>query len=128
MLDIQTDRAAQASGSGSLEDSIMDMPAPIRIKSFGIAPDDSSQAYVSERVVDKLGKFAFHIQGLEIRMKRLGWIAGEPQVSCALSVNLDGGARLAIERSALGPREAFDHAMGVAERLVRRTLGQLRHR
>ena len=105
----------------------MDKPAPIRIKSFGIAPDPSSQAYVSERVLGKLGKFAEHIKGLEIRLKPLGWIGGRPQVSCALSVNLDGGEHLDIERSALGTRAAFDHAMGVAERMVRQTLQRLRH-
>jgi hypothetical protein len=42
-------------------------------------------------------------------------------------VNLDDGGQLDIERSALGPRAAFDHAMGVAERMVRQTLQRLRH-
>jgi hypothetical protein len=32
-----------------------------------------------------------------------------------------------VERSAGGAREAFDHTMGVAERLIRRTLQRLRH-
>jgi hypothetical protein len=102
--------------------------APFRIKCFGIAPDESSRAYVSERVGGKLGKFAVHLQGLEIRMKRQGWAGDEPQVSCALAATLEGGARVAVERSAREPREAFDHAMGVAERLIRHTLQRLRHR
>lgn len=106
----------------------MDTPEAIRIKSFGIASDESSQAYLFQRVWGKLGKFAREIQGLEVRLKQLGWVGGEPQVSCTLSVTLAGGGQVAVERSALGPREAFDHAMGVAERMVRQSLQRLRHR
>ncbi len=100
----------------------------LRIKAIGIAPDRSSQAYVTERTQGKLGKFAQHIEQLEIRMKRLGWVGNEPRVSCVLSLTLDGGGQLAVERSASGARAAFDHAMGVAERMLRRTLQRLRHR
>jgi hypothetical protein len=102
-------------------------PRLLQLKSFGIATDASSQAYVFSKVGDKLGKFAFHIRGLEIRMKRAGWVGNEPQVSCSLSATLDGGARVAVERSSPGAREAFDHTMGVAERMIRRTLQRLRH-
>jgi hypothetical protein len=102
--------------------------AKLHIKAFGIAPDETSQGYLQQRVGGKLGKFAAQIRSLEIHMKQLGWAGDEPQVSCALSVTLDGGGTLAVERSALGAREAFDHAMGVAERLVRQTLQRLRHR
>jgi len=100
----------------------------LRIKAFGIAPDESSQGYLQQRVGGKLGKFASQIRGLEIHMKRLGWAGKDSRVSCALSVTLDGGGTLAVERSALGAREAFDHAVGVAERLLRQTLQRLRHR
>ena len=102
-------------------------PAPLRVKSFGISQDESSQAYVAERVDGKLGKFAYKIQGLEIRLKRLGWIDDMPRVSCALSITLDGGEHVAVERFAGEPREAFDHSLGVAERLIRRTLQRRRH-
>ncbi|MDR3669533.1 MAG: HPF/RaiA family ribosome-associated protein [Holophaga sp.] len=98
----------------------------LRIKSFGIAPDPFSQSYVHQRVGGKLGKFALHIRGLEIRMKRMG-LAGDEQVSCALSVTLDGGTQVAVERSGRVAREAFDHTMGVAERTIRRMLQRLRH-
>ena len=105
----------------------MDNAETLPIRAFGIAPDPSSQAYLSERVGGKLGKFAQHIQALEIRMKRMGGTGDGPLVSCALSVTLDRGVRLAVERTALAAREAFDHAMGVAERLIRRTLQHQRH-
>jgi ribosome-associated translation inhibitor RaiA len=101
--------------------------AGLRIKSFGIARDEASQAYVQERIGGKLGKFALHIRGLEVRLKRMGWMGERPLVSCALSVTLDGGTQVAVERSAGDPREAFDHVMGVAERLLRRMLQKLRH-
>lgn len=98
------------------------------IKSYGIAPDASSQAYLARRVEGKLGKFAALIQGLEIRMKRQGWAGSAPLVTCAVSVTLDGCGQVAVERSALEAREAFDHTMGVVERLIRRTLQRLRYR
>jgi len=101
--------------------------AGLRIKSFGIARDEASQAYVQERIGGKLGKFAFHIRGLEVRLKRMGWVGDQPRVTCALCVTLDGGTRVAVERSAGGAREAFDHTMGVAERELRRMLQRLRH-
>lgn len=98
------------------------------LRAFGIAGDRSSQTYLSERVGTKLGKFASHIHRLEIRMKHTGWIEDEPRVSCSMAAILDGGARVAVERCSRAPREAFDHAMGVAERLIRRTLQRERHR
>lgn len=102
-------------------------PLLLRLKASGIAGDPSSQAYMSERVGGKLGKFAFHIRGLEIRMHQAGWVGNERQVACTVSATLDGGARVAVERRSREPREAFDHTMGVAERMIRRTLQRLRH-
>jgi hypothetical protein len=121
---------ASTSPAPKLENLPMDpsQPSLLSIKSFGIAADASSQAYLSERVGDKLGKFGLQLHGLEIRVKRLGWAGDQPRISCALSATLDGGATVAVERSAPAAREAFDHAMGVAERMIRRTLQQRRHR
>ena len=113
--------------TSAYEGAALPPSAPLHIKSSGIAPDESSQAYVFQRIGWKLGKFAFHIKDLEIRMKLKGWVGDEPLVSCALSATLDGGAHVAVERSAGGAREAFDHTMGVAERLIGRTLQRLRH-
>ena len=101
--------------------------ARLRLKSFGIAADDSSRAYLHQRVEGKLGKFAVHIQALEIRMKRMGWVGNWPRISCALSATLDGGGRVTVERFATEARAAFDHTMGVAEQVIRRTLQHLRH-
>jgi hypothetical protein len=103
------------------------LPLLLRLKASGIAGDPGSQAYMSERVGGKLGKFAFHIRGLEIRMQQAGWVGNERQVACTVSATLDGGARVAVERRSREPREAFDHTMGVAERMIRRTLQRLRH-
>jgi hypothetical protein len=103
------------------------LPLLLRLKASGIAGDPGSQAYMTERVGGKLGKFAFHIRGLEIRMHQAGWVGNERQVACTVSATLDGGARVAVERRSREPREAFDHTMGVAERMIRRTLQRLRH-
>jgi len=100
---------------------------PFQVKSFGVASDATTQAYLLRRLLAKLGKFAQHIKNLEIRLRPSGWLGNAPQISCCLAVTLDGGAQLAVERFAFAPREAFDHATGATERLLRRTLQRLRH-
>jgi hypothetical protein len=100
---------------------------PIRIRAFGLSPDEHARAYLRERVGFKLGKFDRLVQGLEIRLKDEGSSREEPLISCSLAVALAAGGPLLIERYADEPREAFEHAIGVAERLLRRRLQRFRH-
>ncbi len=117
-------QSAQGCGTGPSWSS----ETPIRIRAFGLAPEECGRAYLWERVGFKFGKFAQHIQRLEIRMKDEGPSRDERRISCSLAVILAAGAPLLVERCAGEPREAFDHATGVAERLLRRRLQRLRHR
>jgi len=101
--------------------------APIRIKTYGLSSDPTSGAYLNERIGFKLGKFATHVQHLEVRLRNASPSQDPPLVSCLLYVNLDAGEPLVVERFAMAAREAFDHAVGVAERLLRRRFQRLRH-
>ncbi len=101
--------------------------APFRIKTYGLSSDPTSGAYLNERIGFKLGKFATHVQGLEVRLRNASPAQDPPLVSCLLFVDLDAGEPVVVERFAMAAREAFDHAVGVAERLLRRRFQRLRH-
>lgn len=105
-----------------------DFKPPFRVRAFGLPTEAYSLAYVRQRIRFKLGKFARHIQGLEIRIKEERGSTDEPFVACSLSVALDAGGPVVVERFANDVLEAFDHAMGVAGRLVLRTLQRNNHR
>ena len=96
---------------------------PIRITAFGLVPAPEAGAYLRERIGFKLGKFARQVLGLEIRLRE----DGASRVSCVLAVALASGEPVQVERWASAPREAFDHALGVAERLLRRQFQRGRH-
>lgn len=98
---------------------------PLRIKTFGISADEPSRIYIRERTGFKLGKFALHIQSLDIRLKDESGPHGEPLVSCSMTVLLDAGGLVVVERADSTSRSAFDFTIEVAERSVRRWL---RHR
>ena len=118
-------RVQPVHGRGSKPSWTSDVP--MRIKAFGISPDPFTGAYLQDRVGFKFGKFARYVQGLEIRIRNAVPSRDEPLVSCTLAVALATGGPLLVERYAYDPREAFDHAIGVAERLLRHRLQRLRH-
>lgn len=101
--------------------------ARIRIKAEGLSRDPDSRMYVRRHVGSKLGKFAACIQDLAIRLRDESGPHGTPQFACTVAVSLDDGGPIIAERSAPDPRSAFDHALGVMERAVRRVLQRRRH-
>ncbi|GEM_PF-2559800 len=106
-----------------------DVPArtPIRFKAVGLSRDTDSRTYVSRHIGFKLGKFAGFIQDLVVRLWDERGPHGAPRYACSLAVVLEGGGPVIAERLASDPRSAFDHALGVLERSVRRTLQRRRH-
>ena len=99
---------------------------PLRIKTFGISADEPSRIYIRERTGFKLGKFALHTQSVDIRLKDESGPHGEPLMTCSMTVLLDAGGFVVVERSASVARSAFDLTIEVAERSVRRWLGHHR--
>ena len=99
----------------------------IRIKATGLSRDPESRTYVSRHVGFKLGKFATYIHDLAIRLRNESGPHGAPQFACTVAISLDEGEPIIAERFAPDPRSAFDHALGVMERAVRRTLQRRRH-
>ena len=101
---------------------------PFQVRAFGIPTEGYSLAYVRQRIRVKLGKFSLHIKDLEIWIKEESGSTDEPVVACSLSVTLDAGGPVVVERFSRNALDAFDHAMGVAGRLVRRILQRTNHR
>jgi len=99
----------------------------IRIKAEGLSRDMDSRTYVSRHIGFKLGKFSRFIQDLVIRLWDESGPHGAPRYACSVAVVLEGGGPVIAERLAPDPRSAFDHALGVLERSVRRTLQRRRH-
>jgi len=93
---------------------------PLRIKTFGLSADEPSRIYVRTRVGFKLGKFALRIPSADVRMRDESGPHGVPTTICTISVPLQGGGLISVERSAHEARTAFDLAIDVTERAVRR--------
>lgn len=101
---------------------------PLRIKLFGLAADESGKDYIRTHLGFKLGKFALTIQGIELRLRDESGPHGAPSVAVSLSITLADGGLVVVERAAAEPQAAFDTAVDVAERAVRRTLQRRRSR
>lgn len=99
---------------------------PLRIKLFGLAADDTGKDYIRDHVGFKLGKFGLHIQGIELRLRDESGPHGAPVVAVSLSIMLEDGGLVVVERAATEPQAAFDRAVDVAERAIRRALQRRR--
>ena len=99
---------------------------PLRIRTFGLPATGQARAYVLQRAGFKFGKFALDIQGVEVRFKDESGPKGQPLVACTLTLPLVRGGLVVVERAADQIFAAFDTAVDVAERSVRRTLQRLR--
>jgi len=101
---------------------------PLRIKLFGLAADEAGKNYMRNHMGFKLGKFGLRIQGIELRVKDESGPHGAPVIAISLSIALEEGGLVVVERAAPEPQAAFDAAVEVAERAIRRTLQRRRSR
>lgn len=95
---------------------------PLRIKAFGLNVSAFEEAYIHRHAGLRLGKFALHIQGLEIRLRDESGPHGAPKATCILTVVLDSGGVVVLSRAASRVWEAFDRALSGAARSVRKHL------
>jgi ribosome-associated translation inhibitor RaiA len=102
------------------------METPLTIKAFGHFEDGLSKSYASQRTGFKLGKFALHIQGIEIRLKDESGPHGDPLCSCGIGITLEQEGEVVVERRQETAQAAFDLAINVAERTIRRILQRRR--
>ena len=97
---------------------------PLLLRHHGARVDEGTREWMQERLGRQLGKFALHIESIEVRISDVNGPKGGVDMACQISVILSGLPRVVLEEQGTTAREAFDLAAGVAERAVRRRLGR----
>ncbi len=95
---------------------------PLHLRTHGVTVDEATRHWVHERLGRQLGKFALHIEEVEVRFRDLNGPKGGVDCACLIMVRLSGLEPVVVEEKAKAPREAFDIAAGVVKRAVRRHL------
>lgn len=95
---------------------------PLWIRTFGLSGISDARPYVRRHAGFKLGKFAYHIEAMQVRMKNESGPKGGPLAVCTITVKLGQADMVVVEQAAPTPLVAFDLALDRAERSVRRTL------
>ena len=95
---------------------------PLHIQTPGVQFDPTAMDYVRQRLGFKLGKFAFHIRDIELRLKDENGPTGTPTVGCSILVRLDAVGDILVEHRSSTTRAAFDITLDRTERAVRQGL------
>ncbi|MFN7958897.1 MAG: HPF/RaiA family ribosome-associated protein [Holophagaceae bacterium] len=95
---------------------------PLWIRTFGLAGIADARPYVRRHAGFKLGKFAYHIEAMQVRMKNESGPKGVPLAVCTITVMLGQADMVVVEKAAPNPLAAFDLALDSAERSVCRAL------
>lgn len=101
---------------------------PLWIRTFGLSDIPDARSYVRRHAGFKLGKFAYHIEALQVRLKNESGPKGAPLSVCTITVKLGQAGVVVVEQASSSPIAAFDLAIDSAERSVRRTLQKQRPR
>ena len=101
---------------------------PLWIRTFGLASIPDARSYVRRLAGFKLGKFAYHIEALQVRVRNESGPKGAPLSVCTITAKLGHAGVVVVEQASSSPMAAFDLAIDSAERSVRRTLQKRRSR
>jgi ribosome-associated translation inhibitor RaiA len=96
-----------------------------------VAPDGAPAAFrdhVRGRAGFHLGKLAHSIERVTVRLHHISGPKGAPAFRCRVKLVLPGLETVVIEAVERAPHDAFDRAIDVAERAVRRALARRRRR
>ena len=94
----------------------------VEIRNLDGSVDDSLHAWVQERLGRQLGKYAPHIERIEVRFGDENGPKGGIDRSCMVHVILSSLPPVVVEVRAAEDREAFDLAAGRAERALTRSM------
>ncbi|MEP7344549.1 MAG: HPF/RaiA family ribosome-associated protein [Gemmatimonadaceae bacterium] len=95
---------------------------PLHVRARGVELDDATREYFHERVGFKLGKFALNLTRIGIGVENVAGPKGAPAFAVRFKVILPGAREVVITTTDAGVRPAFDSAVDVTERAVRRLL------
>jgi putative sigma-54 modulation protein len=95
---------------------------PLEIRNLDGAVDDSLHAWVHERLGRQLGKYAPHIERIDVRFGDENGPKGGIDRCCMIHVIVSALAPVVVEMRAGEDREAFDLAAGRVERALKRSM------
>jgi len=97
---------------------------PLQIRHLCGEIDSTLQAWIHDRLGRQLGKFATHIERIQVRFDDVNAKKGGVDQSCLLHISVSALPPVSVEVVAESEREAFDLAARSAERALRRSLQQ----
>lgn len=96
---------------------------PLELRSHGLSIDDSLRSWVYERISRQLGKYATHIERIQVSFgDENGSLKGGVDKVCTVHLVLSKLPPIVVEVRAESEREAFDLAAGRAERATRHSV------
>ena len=101
---------------------------PLAIISPDLRLTPAFREHVRSRAGFQLGKMAERIDRVSVRLHRISGPTGAPRYRCRVKLVLPAARSIVVEAVERAPEEAFNRAMDVAERAVRRTLTRRRER
>ena len=101
---------------------------PLAVRTSGVDVDPALRQRVRQRLGERLGKLAPHIQRVSVRFEDVNGPRGGVDVSCRIKGVVTGLPSLVVTELANSPVEAFDRAGQRFQRVVKRTIGRARER
>jgi ribosome-associated translation inhibitor RaiA len=101
---------------------------PLTIIAPDVGVDLAFRQYVRQRAGFQLGKLAYSIDRVTVRLHRISGPKGGAAYRCRVKVMLPRLEPIVVDEVARVPRDAFDRAIEVAERSVKRALTRRRRK
>jgi len=101
---------------------------PLAIIAPDLGPDHAFREHARRRAGFRLGKLAYSIDRVTVRLHRISGPKGAPAYRCRFKVMLPRFETIIVEEVERVPQDAFDLALDVAERAVRRALARRRRK
>jgi hypothetical protein len=95
---------------------------PFLLRTRGVRASLQLRAYVRKRVASKLGRYAFSLSRIVVRLERPSGPSGAPAFTSRFSLSVVGAERVVVDATRPTWKEAFDASVDAAERAVRRLL------
>lgn len=111
-------RAGAAGASGT----------PLNLRTAGVPVTERLEQYVRERSGRKLGKFARHVERGTVRFEDVNGPRGGEDTVCRIKLVVAGSPAVVVAETRDTARKAFDAAIAVAERALRRGIDRRGHR
>ena len=101
-------------------------PIPAHVRVTGVALSTDVQANIRRKLGMRLGKFAWSIERVTVRVRDANGPRGGVDQECTVKVVLSGLPSVVVRRRHAALHVAIDEALHAVERAVRRSVGRRR--